>query len=120
MKNQQNEWLTDYDYKSMEQSTQTVRIPTAFTHRTRATTSTHLRTQLASIEAQQERERHRRHRQEFQRIHQLFNNLTINIKEQQRLAHVQHLRNRQITNMHTNVYNNHNINTSLAALAIVT
>ena len=45
----------------MEQSTQTVRIPTAFTHRTRATTLTHLRTRLANIEAQQEQERHRRH-----------------------------------------------------------
>ena len=70
------------NYKS-EQSTQTVRIPTAFTHRTRAMTSTHLRTRLANIEAQQERERHRRHRQEFQRIHRLFNNLAINIEEQQ-------------------------------------
>src|SRR6266545_2051973 len=114
MKNQQNEWLTDYDYKSMEQSTQTVRIPTAFTHRTRATTSTHLRTQLASIEAQQERERHRRHRQEFQRIHQLFNNLTINIEEQQRLAHFQHRRNLQITKKLTNVYNNYNMNSSIS------
>jgi len=91
-------------YKSMSQSTQTIRIPTHLALPMRSTTALHLRTTLDRIHYQEQKKRDRKAKE----IKLTFSNLTRRINNRQVSTKYAHRRTRIITkklrSIHQQIY----------------